>query len=88
MEIENNPMQRPNRVYSFMESPRCGAKTRQNTACKSPSIRNKQRCRMHGGKCRGAPIGNQYAIKNGFNTGKARELRKSVRVLLKETQRR
>ncbi len=80
-------MQREDKViYHFMQSPRCGAKTRKNNICQSPAMRNKKRCRMHGGKCSGAPIGNQYAIKNGFSTAKVKEIKKAIKVLLKETQ--
>lgn len=30
-------------------APRCGARTRSGTACKSPAIHGRARCRMHGG---------------------------------------
>ena len=33
-------------------APRCGAKTRKGTLCKSPAMKN-GRCRMHGGKSTG-----------------------------------
>jgi hypothetical protein len=33
--------------------PRCGAKTRRGTACQSPAIRGKARCRIHGGRSTG-----------------------------------
>ena len=49
-------------VASFLESPRCGAKTRKNTPCQSPAMPN-GRCRMHGGKSPGAPTGNRNAWK-------------------------
>ena len=34
--------------YPMHNSPRCGAKTRQQTPCKAPAIRGKNRCRMQG----------------------------------------
>ncbi|HEY0352193.1 MAG TPA: HGGxSTG domain-containing protein [Enterovirga sp.] len=37
-------------------SPRCGAKTRCSTPCRSPAMPN-GRCRMHGGSSPGAPKG-------------------------------
>lgn len=84
MKIENDPMQRENTtIYSFMLSPRCEAKTRQGTACKSPSVRNKSRCRMHGGKSRGAPLRNQHALKHGFNTKEIRIMKRTIKILLK-----
>ncbi len=35
-----------------MNAPRCGAKTRRGTACRSPAMAN-GRCRMHGGASTG-----------------------------------
>lgn len=35
-------------------APRCGAKTRQGKPCRSPAIRGKRRCRIHGGASTGA----------------------------------
>jgi hypothetical protein len=34
------------------KSPRCGARTRRQTACQGPAMKN-GRCRMHGGKSTG-----------------------------------
>jgi uncharacterized protein YjcR len=54
---------------SMLSSPRCGAKTRSGVPCKSPAVRDKKRCRMHGGaKGTGAPKGNKNAYKHGFYT--------------------
>ena len=47
---------------------RCGAKTRKATACASPAISGKARCRMHGGKGSGAPKDNQNALRQGLYT--------------------
>lgn len=45
----------------------CGAKTRNGRPCQSKPVKNKKRCRMHGGaKGSGAPIGNQNALKHGY----------------------
>lgn len=71
--------------YAFMGSVRCGAKTRQGSPCKAPAIKNKVRCRMHGGKGSGAPKGSQNAFKNGLYTAKNMQLRKDIRDLLKES---
>jgi len=35
-------------MYAIQQAPRCGAKTRQQTACRNPAMKN-GRCRMHGG---------------------------------------
>ena len=42
-----NPRGNPN------AAPRCGAKTRTGCPCRSPAIRGKRRCRMHGGASTG-----------------------------------
>ena len=47
---------------------RCGAKTRAGTPCRSPAVKGKQRCRMHGGSSPGAPKGNRNAVKHGRYT--------------------
>jgi uncharacterized protein YjcR len=70
----------------FMQSPRCGAKTRRQTACLSPAVRGNKRCRMHGGKGSGAPKGNQNALKHGFTTEKSKQFRKTVKELIKQNR--
>lgn len=37
----------------WTKAPRCGAKTRQQTACQCPAMRNRRRCRLHGGRSTG-----------------------------------
>lgn len=72
---------------SMQNSLRCGAKTRSGNPCKSPAVAGKKRCRMHGGAKRsGAPIGNENALKNGMYTGKAKDLNREIRALLKESK--
>jgi len=77
--------EQPHTQYAFLTSPRCGAKTRSGTLCKSPSMKN-GRCRMHGGKSTGPPKGNQNALKHGYYTKDAIEHRKYVRQLIKDSQ--
>lgn len=68
-------------------SPRCGAKTRSGSACRSPAVRGKQRCRMHGGAAgSGAPKGNQNALKHGLFTKSAIEERDQVRAFIGEAR--
>lgn len=43
----------------------CGAKTRKGTPCQKAPIKDKKRCRLHGGLSIGAKKGNQYARKHG-----------------------
>lgn len=83
MNNEINPMQKKN--YPFLNSPRCGAKTRKRTACQAPAVKSKKRCRMHGGaKGNGAPLGSSNALKHGFTTHEMKLLKKNIKQLLKE----
>ena len=83
MKNEINPMQREN--YPFLNSPRCGVKTRKGTACKAPAVKNKKRCRMHGGSMgSGAPLDSKNAMKQGFHTKEVKSLKKAIRLLFKE----
>lgn len=59
-------------------APRCGAKTRKGNACQSPAMKN-GRCRMHGGKSPGAPIGNRNAFKTGCHTAEMKTLKAVVK---------
>jgi len=45
------------------------------------------RCRMHGGKSPGAPLGNQNALKHGHYTAQAIKGRRYVRELIRESNR-
>jgi hypothetical protein len=63
-------------------SPRCLARTRRGTPCKSPAMAN-GRCRMHGGMSPGAPKGNKNALKHGFYSADAIANRLKVGALLR-----
>jgi hypothetical protein len=68
-------------------SPRCGAKTRTGRSCRSPAVRGKRRCRMHGGAPgSGAPGGNHNARRHGLFTGEAIAQRKQIGALLGEAR--
>lgn len=71
--------------YPFLESPRCGAKTRSGRPCRAPAMAN-GKCRMHGGKSTGPPKGNKNALKHGFYTKDAIEKRRYVRQLIKDSR--
>ncbi len=75
--LRNNPKQLPMHL-----SPRCGARTRKETPCRSPAMAN-GRCRLHGGKSPGAPRGNRNAWKHGRYSAKAIEERRLFREILK-----
>jgi hypothetical protein len=67
-------------------SPRCGARTRRESACQSPAMPN-GRCRMHGGPSPGAPKGNSNALKYGRYTAEAIGRRREVASLLRAMRR-
>ena len=72
-------------VGPMMDAPRCGAKTRAGTPCKSPAVSGKKRCRMHGGAAgSGAPRGNKNALKHGLYTAEAIAERRRLRAMMKE----
>jgi hypothetical protein len=67
----------------MLASPRCGAKTRSGSACRSPAVGGKKRCRMHGGaEGSGAPRANRNARKHGLFTRDAIAERREIRALL------
>jgi uncharacterized protein YjcR len=71
----------------MLASPRCGAKTRTSGSCRSPAVRGKRRCRMHGGAPgSGAPRGNQNARRHGLFTGEAIAERRQIQALLGEAR--
>lgn len=74
--------------YAFDNAPRCGAKTKHNNGnpCRSPAVRNKKRCRIHGGaKGSGARIGNANALKHGGTSSKIKKLKKNIKQLLHDS---
>jgi len=91
--VNNNPLQpNDNELKQWQKalerakaSPRCGAKTRSATECKSPAMLN-GRCRMHGGASTGAPKGNQNALKHGLYGREMKEMRRHVRELREEAK--
>ena len=61
----------------MLASPRCKAKTRAGPPCMAPAVKEKRRCRMHGGAPgSGAPPGNKNALKTGFHTREVKAQRK------------
>jgi hypothetical protein len=71
----------------MLASPRCGAKTRPGGSCRSPAVRGKRRCRMHGGAPEsGAPRENQNARRHGLFTRDAIAERKQIQALLGEAR--
>jgi len=71
----------------MLASPRCGAKIRSDGLCRSPAVRGKKRCRMHGGAPgSGAPRANQNARQHGRFTREAIAERRRIQALLGEAR--
>jgi hypothetical protein len=71
----------------MLGSPRCGAKIRSGGLCRSPAVRGKKRCRMHGGaRGSGAPRANQNARQHGLFTREAMAERRQIQTLLGEAR--
>jgi len=72
---------------AMLASPRCGARTRDGHACRSPAVRGKNRCRMHGGAPgSGAPRKNRNAFKSGFYTREEIEQRRRIQDLIRQSR--
>lgn len=62
----------------------CLAKTRKGGFCKTPPVKGKKRCRMHGGAYgSGGQLGNKNALKHGYYTQESRDNRKELAKLVK-----
>ena len=69
------------------QSLRCGARTRRGSPCRSPAVRGRRRCRMHGGAPgSGAPLGNRNALKHGYYTAEAIAQRRELAMLLRRAR--
>jgi hypothetical protein len=72
---------------AMLASRRCGARIRSGGACRSPAVRGKKRCRMHGGAPgSGAPMANLNARKYGLFTKDAIVERRRIQALLGEAR--
>jgi glucans biosynthesis protein len=60
-------------IARMLGSRRCGALTRSGDRCRAPAVKDKLRCRKHGGGiCSGAPKGNRNARKHGLYSAEER----------------
>jgi len=84
----NDPIHRArNEVpLALRQAPRCGARTRSGRACRSPVVRGKARCRMHGGaRGSGGPQGDRNGnFKHGHYTREAAGIHGDVRARVRE----
>jgi hypothetical protein len=74
-----------NRNRRINPSPRCGARTRSGSGCRSAAMPN-GRCRMHGGMSPGAPKGNKNAFRHGHYTTEAIAIRREIAKLLRDAR--
>jgi hypothetical protein len=67
------------------QSLRCGARTRSGSSCRSPAVRGKRRCRMHGGAAgSGAPFGSTNALRHGQYSAEAIARRRGLAELIRQ----
>ncbi len=72
--------------------PTCGARTRSGEPCKNPCVRDRKRCRLHGGLSSGArtPEGRERArlanYRHGYYTQAAQAERKQARQSLRQSR--
>lgn len=60
-------------IARMLGSRRCGAATRSGGLCRAPAVKDKLRCRKHGGAAgSGAPKGNRNARKHGLYAAEQR----------------
>ena len=74
------------KLTNLRAAPRCGARNRAGTPCQCPAMRDRKRCRLHGGKSTGAP---RAAANGNYTDGnwtiEAQAERRLIRNLLKAT---
>ena len=70
-------------LQAAREASRCGVRTRSGAPCRGAAMPN-GRCRMHGGKAKGAPKGNSHAFKHGRYTAEHITERRHFADLLRE----
>lgn len=76
-------------MYAYHLSPRCGAKTKNYAGrpCRSPAVRGKKRCRLHGGgKGSGAQLKNRNARTHGETTQEAKLFRADVKRAIQDSK--
>src|SRR5690348_10171879 len=86
LKAKDNLMQRTTQApLSLQMAKRCGAKTRIGKPCRSPVVKDRKRCRMHGGAHgSGAPSGERNGnYRHGLYTAEAIAERKAIRAWLR-----
>jgi hypothetical protein len=85
--LTGNPMDQ-SRIMAPLEhirtAQRCGARTRAGGVCQCPAIRDRKRCRLHGGRSPGAPRGRDNGnFKDGTFTVEAVEERQWLKSVVR-----
>jgi hypothetical protein len=71
-------------LANLRAAPRCGARTRAGGACQCPVIRDRKRCRLHGGRSPGAPQGRDNGnYRDGTFTAEAIQERQWLRSVVR-----
>jgi hypothetical protein len=84
---EGNPVHQAyaQRLANIRAAARCGAKTRSGSPCQCPAIKNRARCRLHGGLSPGAPKGRGNGnYKDGTFTAEAVQERQWLRSIVRK----
>jgi glucans biosynthesis protein len=83
----NNPMNQGRvtaQLANVRAAARCGAKTRTGGACQCPAVRDRKRCRLHGGRSPGAPKGSENGnFKDGTFTAEAIRERQWLKLVVR-----
>ena len=76
------------KIYAFSKASRCGARSKRSShPCKNPAMKNKKRCRLHGGAVgSGARYGNTNALKHGETTAEAKVFKQEIRQTIKQSK--
>ena len=90
--MTNDPMRQADierRLANLAKAPRCGARTRMGSPCRQAAVKERTRCRMHGGaKGSGGPSGARNGnFKHGLWTRDSKRLRCATRRKLREVRR-
>ena len=72
------------RLENIRGAPRCGARTRSGSACQSPALRGRRRCRLHGGRSTGSHGAANGHFVDGYWTKSAIAEREWLRGLINE----
>ena len=87
--MTDNPTHPSAEPLPFRLARRCGAKTRTGQPCRSPAVRGRPRCRMHGcGRGSGGPRGELNGnFRHGLRTKEAEAERQQAKALVREAMR-